>query len=181
MWSVEPDELSCVDGGLVGGIRGITFYPIAGTGKGVPLSVSGIVAPGVTRQMTVVPVYSALDLERPSFTMDASTIISLGRNDPKPFLSATVGPRDLPDGSTTDHAGLQVTDCKTLNSGDIEITMRVDGAAPITIAWCSDDGYEMPRESIALDGAEHAVELFATGSTEGATVRISQFGWREQP
>jgi hypothetical protein len=180
-WSVEPDELWCGDGGLLGSIRGMTFYRIAGTAKGVPLSVEGIVAPGVTAHMTVVPVYSALDLERPSFTMDTSTTISLGRNDSQPFLSATVAPRGLPDGSTTDHAGLQVTDCTTTGAGDVKITMSVDGAEPVVIAWCSGHLSEQPRTSVALDGAEHVVELFATGPTEGATVRISQFGWREQP
>ncbi len=178
-WRVEPSGLSCLDGKLVGSIRGITFYPIAGAEEGVAVSAVGRVAAGGT--MTLVPVYSALDLEHPSFTQDSGLTTTLGVAGTKPILTTRVGPHRLPDGSITDHAGFQLTGCDTPTKHDVTITMRVDGAPAIELASCSDSGFVQLHEQIELAGVDHAVELFATGKTKGTTVRLGEFGWREQP
>lgn len=186
----SPAAAACDGGVMPGSFLSLGYYP-ATTGEPIQIAAQAD-QPGteLPASVSVVPVYTSVDAERPAFT-ETSRIVTAAAPGPEEVRSAK--PRllaayvfavtTLPDGTTATNWRPWLTGCGYAGEQPgriVSVSVQVGGAPAVDVGQC-DGGGGITSDDLQLglpaDGTR--ISIFTTGGTTKFRFRVSEFQWRE--
>jgi hypothetical protein len=184
-----PTDAVCEDGATTSTYLDVQYRPIE---DDVPIMISAHTMfqgePVAPTTMSVVPIYTNLDFERPAFTeasrikMDKVKGTEKARSaKPRLLASYEFGVAMLPDGTTATHWTSALTGCAYDGAHPDQfsyVEVQVGDGDMAEIGECRTGGMATAQQVFEMPSAGTKISVFTIGGTTWSRIRVSEFQWR---
>jgi hypothetical protein len=180
-------DATCMDGTRTATYLDLPYRPIQDE---VPIRIGARVEgePVKSTTLSVVPIYSSLDFERPAFTEGSRITMDKVKGaekvrsaKPRLLASYDFGVAVLPDGTTATDWTSTVTGCAYDGEHPdavVHVQMQVGDGEVFDIGECRGGGISYSDQSFELPPARPKISIFTMGGTTWSRIRVSEFQWR---